>query len=108
VIAAALALGRGQRKLLARLEDLERRLDGGEDVWAAYSDALRALVAITGQLAPEHGGPLLSTAELAQRLNVSPKTILRRKARGELRPAVVMGKRGRSALRWRGDEGRSA
>jgi hypothetical protein len=32
------------------------------------------------------------------------RPFLKRKARGAVRPAVVLGKRWRSALRWRGDE----
>ena len=38
--------------------------------------------------------------EIAKSLNLSPKSLLRRKARGEIRPAVQRGK----LIRWRGDE----
>jgi hypothetical protein len=37
---------------------------------------------------------------MADRLSVSPKTLLKHKARGDLKPAVQRGK----LIRWRGDE----
>ena len=46
-------------------------------------------------------GELLSTKDLADRLGVTPKTLLRRRAKGELKPALELGERGRAAFRWR-------
>jgi helix-turn-helix protein len=94
------------RRLCERLAMLEARLTD-DAAWDEYRETAAALAAILPTLAPERRGWLLTTAELAERLGVSPKTVLRRKASGELKPAVVMGRRGRAALRWRGDEGAS-
>jgi hypothetical protein len=96
----ALVLARAERRLRDRIEDLERRLEAGEDRWREYGEALQALVAVAAQLAPEQSGRLMSTAELAAKLGVSAKTVLRRRKRGELTPAVQLGERGRAALRW--------
>jgi predicted DNA-binding transcriptional regulator AlpA len=96
----ALALVTAQSLLLDRAEVLAARIKAGDDVWAEYLAALQGLVAVAGQLAPEASGRMLTTAELAERLGVSSKTILRRKAKGELTPAVQLGERGRAALRW--------
>ena len=61
---------------------------------------MQALVALTQALKPENGGAMLTTKELAARLAVSPKTLLRHKAEGKIRPAVERGK----LLRWSGQE----
>jgi hypothetical protein len=62
------------------------------------------LAAVLPSIAPERRGALLTTAQMAERMNVTPKTLLRRKARGLIRPAMVLGKRGSGALRWSGTE----
>lgn len=98
---AHLALIRAERRLVERLEQLEARLDGGDpEAWREYAGMATALAAIAPQLTPEATGGLLTTRELAERLHVHPKTILRRRKRGELQPAAVLGHRGRAALRW--------
>ena len=57
--------------------------------------------------APSGTLPLLTPAlhrcagRLVERLGISSKTLLRRKASGEMRPAMVLGRRGRAAVRWR-------
>ncbi len=95
------ALTRAVDRLTHRLDQLEQRVGtGDETAWPEYREAARALAEILAQLAPERGGALLTTAEMAERYGISPKTLLRRKARGEVRPAVQRGK----LIRWRGDE----
>ena len=98
---AVSAMERAIGLLTSRLAALERRVEQGDDhAWPAYLEAVRTLAAVSPQLAPEHRGALLTTAEMADRLQISPKTLLKRKARGELRPALQRGK----LIRWRGDE----
>lgn len=98
---AHLALLRAERRLVERLEALEAKLvAGAETVWPSYIETATVLAAIAPQLTPEASGALLTTSELAERLHVHPKTILRRRKRGELQPAAVLGHRGRAALRW--------
>ncbi len=101
----ALRLVRAAQRLGERLVVLEDRLQA-DDVatWREYAEVAAALAAVLPALAPERRGGLLTTAEMAQRLGISSKTLLRRKAKGELRPALQLGRRGRAALRWRGDE----
>lgn len=102
---AVLLLQRSAATLLDRLEDLERRLPGDDEAtWIAYLETAKALAVILPTLTPGRNGELLSTREMAERIGISPKTLLRRKANGTIRPALVMGKRGRAAIRWRGDE----
>lgn len=95
----ALVLLRAQAKLVERVEQLGARLDAGEDVWAHYVQAALALAALAPATTPEARGILLTTEQLAERMQVSPKTVLRRAKRGELKP-VRHGERGRGALRW--------
>jgi hypothetical protein len=86
--------------LAARLATLEVELAEGELRWTDYIATVHALAAIVPSLAPERGGGLLTTAEMAGRLGISPKTLLRRKSEGEIRPVLQRGK----LIRWRGDE----
>ena len=53
-----------------------------------------------GETLQEKIATLLTTGELATRLQVSPRTIRRRRKAGELTPALQLGKR---VLRWRPD-----
>lgn len=93
---AALALANAERRLVARCEALAERLDSGEDVWSEYADAVTALNA----LVPAERRPLLSTKEMAQFLDLKPKTVRRLGKAGKLE-AVRLGKGGRGAIRWR-------
>ena len=94
-------LQRSASALGARLEGLEQELRAGEESrWPDYIATVHALAAIVPNLAPERGGPLLTTGEMAARFRISPKTLLKRKAHGEIRPALQRGK----LIRWRGDE----
>jgi len=99
--AAPATLERSARIIIARIAELEAHLqDGIEAPWGPYFEAVKALAAVIPNLAPERRGALLTTAEMAERLSLSPKTLLKRKARGEIRPTIQRGK----LIRWRGDE----
>jgi hypothetical protein len=92
-----LALTRAAIRLADRLDELERRLEAGDEAaMAEYRETAQALAVITPALAPERGGSLLTTAQMAERLAISPKTLLKRKARGEIQPALTRGK----FIRW--------
>jgi excisionase family DNA binding protein len=100
VNAAHLALERAQLRLVERLDKLEELLAvGDEAAWAPYCEAAAALAAVAAQAAPGVNGQLLTTAELAARLRISPRTIRRKVKTGELTP-VRLGARGRGAVRW--------
>jgi hypothetical protein len=89
------------QRLTARLAQLEPRLEAGEEAaWSAYVETVGALALLLPQLAPERRGALLTTSEMAERLGVAPKTLLRHKARGLVRPTLQHGK----FIRWRGTE----
>jgi hypothetical protein len=96
------ALARAALRLLRRLKDLEARVDAGDDAaWAAYERTVETLAGISpALLAPDRHGSLLTTAQMADRLGVAPKTLLKHKAKGAVRPALQRGK----LIRWRGDE----
>src|SRR5262249_28008264 len=95
------ALDRSASFLIARLAELEDRLGRGDDAtWAAYTDTVKVLVALAANMDPERRGEFLTTAEMARRLSITPKGLLRRKARGQIRPALQAGK----FIRWKGSE----
>lgn len=97
---AQLALARAERRLVERLEQLETKLTAGDEtVWTEYAHLAAALAALAPATAPGAGGELLTTRQLAERLQVHPKTVLRRAKAGQIEP-VRMGQRGRGALRW--------
>jgi hypothetical protein len=101
--ASALAplLDRSVRRVAARLSELEARVATGEEsAWPAFLEAAKALALLLPAQAPERHGSLLTTAEMAARLGITPKTLLRHKTKGTLRPALQRGK----LIRWRGDE----
>jgi hypothetical protein len=99
--ALTMRLERSAHLLAARLEHLEARLqDDDAALWAEYRDTAAALARVFAHVAPGRRGELLTTEQMAERLNLSPKTLLKRKARGEIRPALQRGK----LIRWRGDE----
>jgi hypothetical protein len=98
-------LSRAARLLEDRLVQLEQRVhQGDEGAWEGYVTTVNALVAVLAQLTPGTRGEFLTTKEMAERLNIAPKTLLRRKKKGLARPALQLGQRGRAAIRWRGDE----
>jgi len=99
--AAPAILERAARVLLTRVETLISPAETGDPA------ALADLIALVGplstllpQLEPEARGALLTTQQLAERLGVKPKTVLRRRARGELRPALASGR----LIRWRASD----
>ena len=73
--------------------------------WSEYLTTLNVLLALkaTDGVAGSNGG-LLSTREMADRMGVAPKTLLRWRAQGRVKPAVQIGQRGRAAVRWKGTE----
>jgi hypothetical protein len=92
------ALDRARPLLESRAAEFEARLrDGDSGAWDAYLATISALAAVTAQTGAGSRGELLTTRQLAERLNVSVKTVLRRKKTGGLKPAVQLGRR---ALRW--------
>ena len=93
---AALLLAEAERRLTARCEDLGQRLDAGEDVWHEYVSAITTLHALVSA----ERRPLATTAEMAQKYQVTPKTVRRWGRTGKL-AAERLGQRGRAAIRWR-------
>jgi hypothetical protein len=98
---AQLALLRAQQRLIDRLELLGQKLEAGDDgAWPAYCESAAALAAIAPLTVPGASGELLDTKTMAARLGISSKTLLRRKGKGEIAPAVTLGARGKAAFRW--------
>ena len=96
-MSAALLIAAGLRLLVARVADLEHRVTAGEEsAWPPYLDALRTLAALDR---PERGA-MLTTREMAERLGLAPKTLLKHAKTGAIRPEVRRGK----LVRWRGTE----
>ena len=98
------ALDRCTRRLLGRLEALEVQLDAGDDVWVAYATIGASLAAVAAQARPGANGEHVTTQDLADKLGVHPKTVLRWKGEGRITPALELGARGRSAIKWRADQ----
>jgi FixJ family two-component response regulator len=91
-------------RLGVRLAELERQLASGDaHVWSEYATLAASLATILPALVPGHHGTLMTTKEMAAKLGVSPKTLLKHRADGHHQP-LQLAKRGRAALRWRGDE----
>jgi hypothetical protein len=100
-----LLLTRVVRVLELRLADLLRRVEEGQDVaWADLFQTINMMATVAPMVAPGARGELLSTKEMAERLGIAPKTLLKRKSRGQVTPALQLGRRGRAAIRWKGDE----
>jgi len=98
-------LRRASALLEGRLVELEARISGSdESAWTAYCEALVALAAVEARLVPGEHGEFLTTRQMAERLQISPKALLKRKAKGQVRPALQLGQRGRAAIRWKGNE----
>ncbi len=99
--AVFVALGKAEPLLLKRLGQLQERLQAGEEgAWTEFLGVVQALIALSQAARPENGGPMLTTQEMASRLGVAAKTLLRHKARGRIQPAVAKGK----LIRWSGQE----
>jgi helix-turn-helix protein len=95
-----LAIARAEARLVERLEQLEAKLDAGDEPsWSAFCEAAATLAAIVPVIQPGASGELLTTRQLADRLPLSPRTIRRKAKAGELAP-IRIGARGRGELRW--------
>jgi hypothetical protein len=95
-----LAITRAEARLVERLDQLEAKLAAGdESAWCSYCEAAAALAAIAPTTVPGASGELLTTKQMAQRLGIAPKTLLRRAKAGQAEP-IRFGERGRAALRW--------
>jgi hypothetical protein len=96
-----LVLEHAQHRLAARLAQVEARIAAGDEgAWPEYRELAVAIATVATQVVPGVRGELLTTKQLAERLQVAPKTILRRAKRGELAGVVRFGARGRGALRF--------
>jgi hypothetical protein len=94
-------LDRTARVIAARLDALVTRLAAGETAaWPELAETVKVLALLLPALTPERRGSLLTTGEMAARLGIAPKSLLRYKSKGTLRPALQVGK----LIRWRGDE----
>jgi hypothetical protein len=93
-------LSRALVRLASRLEALEHRLDVGEDVWLEYATLAAHLATVLAQAAPGGQGRLLTTREMAELVGVTPKSLLRAKAKGRVKPAHQLGR----LIRWKGSE----
>jgi hypothetical protein len=94
----ALVLAQAEKRLTERVIALGERLDSGEDVWSSYVPTVDVLVRLIG----DERRPLLTTKGLAEKLQLSPRTVRRLAKRGQLNAEPVrLGARGRSAIRWR-------
>ena len=92
-----MALQQAEKLLVKSAEELRVRLEAGDDSRRAeYCEIVRTLAAIGPAVAPEARGAMLTTEEAAARFGISAKTLLRRKARGEVKPMIERGK----FLRW--------
>jgi hypothetical protein len=97
---ARLALVETEARLVERLRQLGVKLAGGDESgWVEYAHLAAALEAIAPQTLPGAGGEMLTTKQMASRLGINPRTLLRRAKRGEVSP-VRLGQRGRAAVRW--------
>ena len=94
---AALALRRAEVGIAARLEEL---LDEQPVRWSEVAALGAALAAIVGATAPGAGGKLLTSAEMAEALGVSSRTVRRKRKAGELTPALKLGAGARARVRW--------
>jgi len=101
------AIERAHRLLDERLAVLEARLRAGDETaWGEYVQVVLALTAALAHAAPGAGGKLVSTKELGELMGLSPKTLRRRRAKGQIKGAIqpesggaAQGKHG-SGLRW--------
>jgi hypothetical protein len=102
----AVVLAKKSCDLLAvRFDALEARIaSDDETAWPDFLDLVKTLAALFPHVSPGAHGSLLTTRDMAAKLGISPKTLLKRKRSGEIRPAVQMAARGRAAIRWAGDE----
>lgn len=94
-------LARAQRLLEQRLGELEARLGAGDErVWLEYGQLATALAAIAPLTTPG-ADRAITTRELADAFNLSPRAARRKGLKGELPVgAIRLGTGARAKLRW--------
>jgi hypothetical protein len=97
----ALVLSQAENRLLERAQTLAAQLDSGNDsVFDQYVTVIVALKTLLGDART----PMLTTQGLADRLQLSPRTIRRlhkaKKLTG-VAEKIQLGKAGRGSTRWR-------
>jgi hypothetical protein len=97
VTPARAALLLAERRLTEGVHQLYETEQGCSAEFVAVAQALALVVA---QLRSDPG-ELLTTAQAAERLNVSPKTLRAKAKAGVISQPTRLAKRGASALRWR-------
>ncbi len=99
--ATLVALRKAEPLLTKRLSELHARLEAGDEAsWPEFLQVAGTLAALLPSLTPQNGGAMLTTKEMAARLGIAPKTLLKHKEAGKIRPAVERG----NLLRWNGRE----
>lgn len=94
------AIHRAALLLRRRLEELELRIRAAdEQAWPEYREVALAVASMERELR-EALPANLTTREMAEKIGVSPRTLLRRVRRGRIRPAIHEGK----LVRWKGTE----
>lgn len=98
---AVLALARARQRLEDRLERLQQQLDAGDDsAWPAFTDTVRTLAALVADAdAAGQAQEMLSTAAMAARLGIKPKTLLKLEREGKVK-SIKLGERGTASRRW--------
>ena len=87
--------------LAGRVTDLEGRIhSGAADAWEPFLATVNTLAAVLPHITPGTRGELLTTKQMAERLGIAPKTLLKHKSNGAVKPALQRGK----LIRWKGDE----
>ncbi len=100
-LACRVALLKAEPLLVARLQQLTVRVEANDEtVWSEFLHIVGILAALGPTLAPERVGAMLTTEEMAARFGISAKTLLKRKNRGEIEPALQQG----HLIRWSGHE----
>ncbi len=100
-LASRVALQHGEKLLVESAEALRSRVEAGDQTaLAEYCEVLRTLATIGRAVAPEATGGLLTTEEMAQKMGLSVRSLLRHKKAGTIKPTLQHGK----LLRWSGRE----
>ncbi len=100
-LAYRVVLLKAEPLLVARLQQFTVRVEANEEnAWPEFLQIVGILAALGPALVPERIGSMLTTEEMAARFGISPKTLLKRKNRGEIEPALQQG----NLIRWSGQE----
>lgn len=100
-VAVRVTLLKAEPLLVERVQQLQDRVRArDESAWPEFLQILHLLVDLQSAVAPERVGAMLTTEEMAARFGVSPKTLLKRKNRGEIEPSLQQG----HLIRWSGRE----